>query len=94
MTIPYLVILKYVLPGNTRPGYTYNFNFWGNTTSSPSGLSIDSITGGIDINLSATDTYTIEYTSSGICPGTASFTLTINNLKMIPNLNIQQKYTV
>ena len=56
----------------------------GTFTSSPSGLSIDPITGEIDTNLSATDTYTIEYTSSGICPGTASFTLTINDFKNDP----------
>ena len=51
----------------------------GTFTSSPSGLSIDSSSGEIDTNLSAVATYTIEYTSSGISPGTASFTLTIND---------------
>jgi gliding motility-associated-like protein len=58
--------------------------FGGTFTSSPSGLDIDSLTGEIDTNLSAVSTYTIEYTSVGICPGTASFTLIINDFKNDP----------
>ncbi len=63
----------------------------GTFTSSPSGLSIDSISGEIDTNLSAVATYTIEYTSSGICPGTASFTLTINDFKNDPQFKYPAK---
>ena len=61
--------------------------FGGTFTSSPSGLDIDSLTGEIDTNLSAVSTYTIEYTSVGICAGTASFTLVINDFKNDPGFN-------
>ena len=61
--------------------------FGGTFTSSPSGLDIDSLTGEIDTNLSAVSTYTIEYTSEGICAGTASFTLVINDFKNNPGFN-------
>ena len=61
--------------------------FGGTFTSSPSGLNIDSLTGEIDTNLSAVSTYTIEYTSEGICAGTASFTLVINDFKNNPGFN-------
>ena len=40
-----------------------------------------------DTNSSAVSTYTIEYTSVGICAGTASFTLVINDFKNDPGFN-------
>ena len=61
--------------------------FGGTFTSSPSGLDIDSLTGEIDTNLSAVSTYTIEYTSVGICSGIASFTLVINDFKNDPDFS-------
>ena len=61
--------------------------FGGTFTSSPSGLNIDSLTGEIDTNLSAVSTYTIEYTSVGICAGTASLTLVINDFKNDPDFS-------
>ena len=61
--------------------------FGGTFTSIPSGLNIDSLTGEIDTNLSTVSTYTIEYTSIGICAGTASFTLVINDFKNDPGFS-------
>ena len=61
--------------------------FGGTFTSSPSGLDIDSFTGEIDTNSSAVSTYTIEYTSVGICAATASFTLVINDFKNDPSFS-------
>ena len=61
--------------------------FGGTFTSSPSGLDIDLLTGEIDTNSSAVSTYTIEYTSVGICAGTASFTLVINDFKNDPGFS-------
>ena len=61
--------------------------FGGTFTSSPSGLDIDPLTGEIDTNSSAVSTYTIEYTSVGICAGTASFTLVINDFKNDPGFS-------
>jgi len=61
--------------------------FGGTFTSSPSGLDIDFLTGEIDTNLSAVSTYTIEYTSVGICSGIASFTLVINDFKNDPDFS-------
>ena len=61
--------------------------FGGTFTSSPSGLDIDPLTGEIDTNSSAVSTYTIEYTSVGVCAGTASFTLVINDFKNDPGFS-------
>ena len=44
----------------------------GSFTSSPSGLNINLATGEIAPNLSQTGTYTIDYTTNGVCPGEAS----------------------
>ena len=43
----------------------------GSFTSSPPGLNINSATGVIIPNLSQTGTYTIDYTTNGVCPGEA-----------------------
>ena len=43
----------------------------GSFTSSPQGLNINSATGVIIPNLSQTGTYTIDYTTNGVCPGEA-----------------------
>jgi len=60
------------------------FPFFINTTggtfsSSPSGLSIDPVSGGIDPTTSVIGSYTVTYTTAGACPGTSSQTFTINN---------------
>ena len=44
----------------------------GSFTCSPSGLNINLATGEIAPNLSQTGTYTIDYTTNGVCPGEAS----------------------
>ncbi|MDA8897823.1 BspA family leucine-rich repeat surface protein [Flavobacteriaceae bacterium] len=61
--------------------------FGGTFTSSPSGLDIDPLSGEIDTNSSAVSTYTIEYTSVGVCAGTASYTLVINDFKNDPGFS-------
>jgi gliding motility-associated-like protein len=43
----------------------------GSFTSSPPGLNINSATGVITPNLSQTGSYTIDYTTNGVCPGEA-----------------------
>ena len=53
----------------------------GTFTASPTGLIIDPITGIISPELSSIATYTIEYTTSGDCPGTSSFTLSITDFE-------------
>ncbi|MGB5982285.1 MAG: T9SS type A sorting domain-containing protein, partial [Nonlabens sp.] len=60
------------------------FPFFINTTggtfsSSPNGLSIDPVSGGIDPTTSAIGSYTVTYITAGACPGTSSQTFTINN---------------
>ena len=49
----------------------------GSFTASPTGLIIDPVTGIITPELSAVATYTIEYTTPGICPTTSSVTFVI-----------------
>jgi len=61
----------------------------GTYTATPSGLSINSSTGTIDLTNSTVNTYTITYTfNSGACSNTATTKVTINQLKTdiyIPN---------
>ncbi len=49
-------------------------------TSSPSGLSINILTGKIDISASVVNSYTVTYTTSGDCPNTHVQNININNL--------------
>jgi len=49
----------------------------GTFSATPSGLSIDSNTGVIDLSASSVNSYTITYTSGGTCPNTATFNLAI-----------------
>ena len=60
-----------VTPTILLPGGTF--------TSSPTGLDINPLTGEIDTSISAVASYTIEYSTSGVCSET--FTLIINDLK-------------
>ncbi len=59
----------------------------GTFTATPTGLIIDPITGIITPELSSVATYTIEYTTSGNCPGTSSFTLSITDFKEDASFN-------
>ncbi len=52
----------------------------GGTFSAPSGLSIDSDTGTIDINASTPGLYTVTYTTAGTCPNSSDVTITITAL--------------
>ena len=60
-----------VTPTILLPGGTFK--------SSPTGLDINPLTGEIDTSISAVASYTIEYSTSGVCSET--FTLIINDLK-------------
>ena len=48
-------------------------------TSDPAGLVIDASSGVIDLDASTTGTYTITYTTSGACPSSETFSLTIED---------------
>lgn len=52
----------------------------GTFSATPAGLSIDSITGVIDLSASSVNSYTITYTSGGTCPSTATFNLSITSV--------------
>ena len=51
----------------------------GTFSSTPSGLSINTTTGEIDIDASTENTYTITYTTAGSCFNTSTFDLTIGD---------------
>jgi hypothetical protein len=50
----------------------------GTFTATPAGMVINANTGQIDVNASAANTYTITFTTNGICPSSSSTTITIN----------------
>jgi gliding motility-associated-like protein len=50
----------------------------GTFTSTPAGLNLNASTGAINVGASTPNTYTVTYTTSGTCPGTANTTVTIN----------------
>ncbi len=47
-------------------------------TGSPAGLSLNAVTGAIDVSASTPNTYTITYTTNGNCPGSEVRTVVIN----------------
>ncbi len=51
----------------------------GTFSSIPAGLSINASTGIISLSASSLGTYTISYTTNGLCPNTSSVTITITN---------------
>jgi len=51
----------------------------GTFSATPAGLSINSLTGTIDLSLSALGAYTLSYTTNGACPNISSITMTIAN---------------
>lgn len=70
------------------PGGTFS------ATPSP-GLAINASTGTINLSLSALGSYTLSYTTNGICPTTSSITMTIANITPLaafsyPNLSYCQ----
>ncbi len=60
------------------PTPTINGTSGGIFTSSPGGLSLDAFTGLIDVSASTPQTYSIKYTTSGVCPDSTQKPLTIN----------------
>ena len=59
----------------TDPSPTFSPQNGGTFTATPSGLSINSSTGVIDLSASSVNSYTITYTSGGTCSDTATFSL-------------------
>lgn len=53
----------------------------GGTFSSTAGLSINPTTGTIDVSASTPGSYTVTYTTSGACPNSATFAITITTLE-------------
>ena len=49
----------------------------GTFTSSPAGISLDGTTGQIDLSASSIGTYSISYTTSGACPATSTFSVSV-----------------
>lgn len=56
-------------------------------TSVPSGLSINPVTGAINLSLSALGVYTLSYSTNGGCPSTSSITMTIINANPAANFS-------
>ncbi|MFT7611747.1 MAG: gliding motility-associated-like protein [Parvicellaceae bacterium] len=50
----------------------------GGTFSTTAGLSLNTVTGDIDVSASAAGSYTVTYTTAGICPANSNLTVTIN----------------
>ncbi|PIZ06222.1 MAG: hypothetical protein COY57_03155, partial [Flavobacteriales bacterium CG_4_10_14_0_8_um_filter_32_5] len=64
--------------GNAIPTITGGSTGWFSAT--PSGLVFaDSLTGEIDVALTTLGTYTVTFTTDGVCPDSATFTITITN---------------
>ena len=57
-------------------------------TSSPPGLPINAITGAISPSISTVGTYTIEFTSDGICSTTSYFTFHFNSWNLYNRIHI------
>jgi hypothetical protein len=52
----------------------------GGTFSSTAGLSINAATGNIDLSVSTPGTYTVTYTTAGLCPNSSGVSVTVNAL--------------
>jgi len=63
----------------TNPTPTINGTLGGTFTSSQAGLIIDANTGTINLAASGLNTYTVHYTTNGVCPKSDSATITITN---------------
>jgi gliding motility-associated-like protein len=50
----------------------------GGTFSSTAGLSINATTGQIDVSASTPGTYTVTYTTNGVCPNSSTVSVTVN----------------
>ncbi|MCV6631409.1 MAG: gliding motility-associated C-terminal domain-containing protein [Flavobacteriaceae bacterium] len=65
---------------DSDPTPTITGELGGTFSASPAGLSIDSSTGVVDLSASLTDDYTVTYTTSGACPGTSTFDLSVTTV--------------
>ena len=52
----------------------------GTFSASPTGLSINPVTGTIDLSTSSLGVYTLSYNTNGACPNSSSITMTITNI--------------
>lgn len=52
----------------------------GTFSATPAGLSVNLVTGTIDLSTSVLGSYTLSYTTNGACPNTSSITMTITNI--------------
>ncbi|MFT6503562.1 MAG: hypothetical protein ACJASQ_003700 [Crocinitomicaceae bacterium] len=52
----------------------------GGTFSAGPGLSINAVTGNIDVSVSVPGTYTVTYTTAGTCPNSSGVSVTVNSL--------------
>ncbi|WP_172966902.1 Ig-like domain-containing protein, partial [Patiriisocius marinistellae] len=52
----------------------------GTFSSAPAGLTINASTGQIDVSASTPNTYSVTYTTSGVCPASSNVSVTINAL--------------
>ncbi|MFK8038031.1 MAG: HYR domain-containing protein [Crocinitomicaceae bacterium] len=66
------------LTNDTDPTPTITGLSGGTFSSSPGGLSLNASTGSIDISASATGTYTVTYTTVGLCPSSSNVIVTIS----------------
>lgn len=66
--------------GGTDPVATIAGTTGGTFTFTPAGLSINSSTGLITLASSTLNTYTVTYTTTGLCPDTSSFVISIVNV--------------
>ena len=67
-------------PNATDPLPTITGQPGGTFTSSPAGLSINPVTGSIDISASTINTYTVTYTTNGVCPQSEDQIVTIQDI--------------
>ena len=65
--------------GSSNPIPTVTGLTGGTFTSSPAGLSLDSISGEINLSESASDVYEVSYTTNGFCPNTLVAVITIDD---------------
>lgn len=56
-------------------------------SSTPSGLSINTVTGGLDLATSSLGVYTLCYSTNGICPNSSCITITITNTTSSANFS-------
>ncbi len=68
----------YCLSSSADPAPLISGVTGGSFNASPAGLSIDHATGSINMALSSPNTYTVSYTSQGVCNETTYFALEIN----------------